>query len=40
MCPKDKSKQGRIIYLPSVYDPEKVREGILEILRLVEERRQ
>ena len=26
---------GKVIYLPSVYDPRKVREGILEILNLV-----
>ena len=27
--------QGKVIYLPSIYDPKKVREGILEILSLV-----
>ena len=26
---------GKTIYLPSIYDPKKVREGILEILNLV-----
>ena len=29
------TSQGKVIYLPSIYDPEKVREGILEILSLV-----
>ena len=28
-------QQGKVIYLPSVYNPQKVREGILEILNLV-----
>lgn len=28
--------QGKTIYLPSVYDPKKVREGILEIISLVQ----
>ena len=26
---------GKTIYLPSVYDPKKIREGILEIISLV-----
>ena len=29
------TSQGKVIYLPSIYDPKKVREGILEILSLV-----
>ena len=28
---------GKTIYLPSVYDPKKIREGILEIISLVQE---
>lgn len=28
--------QGKVIYLPSVYDAKKVREGILEILNSVQ----
>ncbi len=27
--------QGKTIYLPSIYDPKKVREGITEIINLV-----
>ena len=27
--------QGKTIYLPSVYDPKKVREGIIEIINLL-----
>jgi hypothetical protein len=27
---------GKTIYLPSVYDPKKIREGILEIISLVQ----
>ena len=30
----------QVIYLPSVYDPKKVREGILEIFNMVEDWRQ
>ena len=29
--------QGRVIYLPSIPDPKKVRAGILEIIYLVQE---
>jgi len=29
-------KQGKTIYLPPIYDPKKIREGIREILNLVE----
>ena len=28
---------GKTIYLPSLYDPKKIREGILEIISLVQE---
>lgn len=34
--PKKVEKTGKVIYLPSIYDPKKVREGIREILSLVE----
>jgi hypothetical protein len=29
--------KGKVIYLPSIYDPKKVRVGILEILSLVKD---
>ena len=29
------ASQGKTIYLPSVYNPRKVREGIIEIINLV-----
>ena len=29
--------QGRVIYLPPILDPKKIREGILEIISLVQE---
>ncbi|MCO5384613.1 hypothetical protein [Desulfosporosinus sp.] len=33
--PKGKETSSKVIYLPSIYDPKKVREAILEILSLV-----
>jgi hypothetical protein len=30
--------KGKVIYLPAIYDPKKIREGILEILNLVKTR--
>jgi|GEM_PF-5133716 hypothetical protein len=35
--PKEKLPEPKIIYLPSVYDPKKIREGIRAILRMAEE---
>ncbi len=32
------AQKSKVIYLPSIYDPKKVREGILEILSLVKGR--